>query len=51
MAMAEHKTGTFEEWKAAREELAKLENEHAQRKRGDQESTSMPWATSRSRSS
>jgi len=27
----EHKIGTREEWKAAREELAKLENEHAER--------------------
>ena len=29
--MPEHKTGTREEWKAAREELAKLEKEHAER--------------------
>ena len=29
--MAEHKVGTREEWRAAREELAKLEAEHAQR--------------------
>ena len=29
--MAEHTTGTREDWQAAREELAKLENEHAQR--------------------
>jgi predicted dithiol-disulfide oxidoreductase (DUF899 family) len=28
--MAEHKTGTREEWQAARDELAKLEAEHAQ---------------------
>ena len=27
----EHKIGTREEWKAAREELAKLENAHAER--------------------
>jgi predicted dithiol-disulfide oxidoreductase (DUF899 family) len=29
--MAEHKTGTREEWQAARDELAKLEAEHAER--------------------
>jgi predicted dithiol-disulfide oxidoreductase (DUF899 family) len=29
--MAEHRTGTREEWKAARDELAKLEAEHAKR--------------------
>jgi predicted dithiol-disulfide oxidoreductase (DUF899 family) len=29
--MSEHKTGTREEWQAAREELAKLEGEHAER--------------------
>src|SRR3954468_16090281 len=29
--MAEHKTGTREEWEAARAELAKLEGEHAER--------------------
>src|SRR4051812_36479838 len=34
--MAEHKVGTREEWQAARDELAKLEAEAAQRKRGDQ---------------
>jgi predicted dithiol-disulfide oxidoreductase (DUF899 family) len=28
---SEHKVGTREEWQAAREELAKLENEHAER--------------------
>ena len=28
--MPEHKTGTREEWQAARDELAKLESEHAQ---------------------
>jgi hypothetical protein len=27
--MPEHKTGTREEWQAARDELAKLEAEHA----------------------
>jgi predicted dithiol-disulfide oxidoreductase (DUF899 family) len=29
--MAEHTIGTREEWKAARDELAKLEAEHAER--------------------
>ena len=29
--MPEHKTGTHEEWKAARDELAKLESEYAER--------------------
>jgi hypothetical protein len=29
--MAEHKTGTREEWQAARDELAKLEAEQAER--------------------
>ncbi len=29
--MAEHKVGTREEWQAARDELAKLEAEHAER--------------------
>src|SRR6185437_8327572 len=29
--MPEHKIGTREEWQAARDELAKLEGEHAQR--------------------
>src|SRR6478672_12028358 len=29
--MPEHKTGTFEEWQAARDELAKLEAEQAER--------------------
>ena len=29
--MPEHKIGTHEEWQAARDELAKLEGEHAQR--------------------
>src|SRR5918995_1891487 len=31
MTMPEHKIGTREEWQAAREDLAKLENEHAER--------------------
>jgi predicted dithiol-disulfide oxidoreductase (DUF899 family) len=30
MAMTEHKTGTREQWQAARDELAKLESEHAE---------------------
>src|SRR5688500_7202120 len=30
MTMAEHKTGTREEWQEARDELAKLESEHAE---------------------
>jgi predicted dithiol-disulfide oxidoreductase (DUF899 family) len=42
--MTEHKTGTREEWQAARDELAKLEAEQAQR---DQEITQrrleLPW--------
>lgn len=42
--MPEHKIGTREEWQAAREELAKLEAEHAER---DEEIKSkrrdLPW--------
>jgi predicted dithiol-disulfide oxidoreductase (DUF899 family) len=42
--MADHKTGTREEWEAARAELAKLEAEHAERNREIQEKRrELPW--------
>ena len=43
-AMAGHKVGTQEEWEAAREELAKLETEHAElgRKAAEQR-RELPW--------
>jgi predicted dithiol-disulfide oxidoreductase (DUF899 family) len=42
--MADHKTGTREEWEAARTELAKLEAEHAERNREIQEKRrELPW--------
>jgi predicted dithiol-disulfide oxidoreductase (DUF899 family) len=42
--MSDHKTGTREEWKAAREELAKLEAEHAQRNEEiKQKRRELPW--------
>ena len=42
--MAEHRTGTREEWEAARAELAKLESEQAERNKEITESRrSLPW--------
>jgi predicted dithiol-disulfide oxidoreductase (DUF899 family) len=42
--MAEHKTGTREDWQAARDELAKLEAEHAQRNdQLKQKRRELPW--------
>ena len=43
--MPEHKIGTREEWQAARDELAKLEAEQAEPKRGDRPSSGveLPW--------
>ena len=42
--MAEHKTGTREEWEAARAELAKLEAEHAERNNEIKEKRrELPW--------
>jgi predicted dithiol-disulfide oxidoreductase (DUF899 family) len=42
--MAEHKTGTREEWQAARDELAKLEAEQAQRNEEiKQKRRELPW--------
>src|SRR3954468_24757794 len=43
-AMAEHKTGTREEWEAERAELAKLEAEHAERNNEIKEKRrELPW--------
>jgi predicted dithiol-disulfide oxidoreductase (DUF899 family) len=42
--MPDHKTGTREEWQAARDELAKLEAEDAQRKQEiEQKRRELPW--------
>ena len=42
--MAEHKVGTREEWQAAREELAKLEAEHAELgRRATERRRELPW--------
>jgi predicted dithiol-disulfide oxidoreductase (DUF899 family) len=42
--MAEHKIGTREEWQAAREELAKLENQHAERNQEiKKKRRELPW--------
>src|ERR687891_2067677 len=42
--MSEHKTGTREEWKAARDELAKLEGEHAELDRKIiEQRRELPW--------
>src|SRR3954447_7131845 len=42
--MAEHKTGTREDWQAARSELAKLEGEHAQlNEKIKQQRLELPW--------
>ena len=42
--MPEHKTGTRDEWEAAREELAKLEAEQAERNKEIREKRrSLPW--------
>ena len=42
--MAEHKVGTREEWQAAREELAKLEAEHAELgRKAAEERRKLPW--------
>src|SRR5215211_448020 len=42
--MADHKTGTREEWQAAREELAKLEAEQAERNQEiRQKRLELPW--------
>src|ERR671917_236909 len=42
--MPEHKTGTREEWQAAREELAKLEAEHAELgRKAAQKRRELPW--------
>ena len=42
--MSEHKTGTREEWEAARAELAKLEGEHAERNNEIKEKRrELPW--------
>jgi predicted dithiol-disulfide oxidoreductase (DUF899 family) len=42
--MPEHKTGTREEWQAARDELAKLENEQAERNEEiKQKRLDLPW--------
>src|SRR6476646_1508787 len=42
--MATHSTGTHEEWQAARDELAKLEAEHAERTREiTQKRRELPW--------
>src|SRR5260370_32959191 len=42
--MTEHKIGTREEWRVARDELAKLEAEHAERNETIQENRSdLPW--------
>src|SRR5690349_16447859 len=43
--MPEHKTGTSEEWQAARAELAKLEAEHAEREAEiTKKRRELPWA-------
>src|SRR4029079_8741441 len=42
--MPEHKTGTREEWQAARDELAKLEAEQAKRNEEiDKQRRDLPW--------
>jgi predicted dithiol-disulfide oxidoreductase (DUF899 family) len=42
--MTDHKTGTREEWQAARDELAKLEAEHAQlTQKVNQQRRQLPW--------
>src|ERR671910_785033 len=42
--MPEHKVGTREEWQAAREELAKLEAEHAELgRRAKEKRRELPW--------
>jgi predicted dithiol-disulfide oxidoreductase (DUF899 family) len=42
--MADHKVGTREEWKAARDELAKLEAEHAELgRRVTEQRRALPW--------
>jgi predicted dithiol-disulfide oxidoreductase (DUF899 family) len=42
--MTEHKTGTREEWQAARDELLKLENEHAERSEElARQRQALPW--------
>jgi predicted dithiol-disulfide oxidoreductase (DUF899 family) len=42
--MAEHKIGTREEWQAARDELAKLEAEHAELgRRASEQRRQLPW--------
>lgn len=42
--MAEHRVGTREEWRAAREELAKLEAEHAELgRRATEKRRELPW--------
>src|ERR687891_1241405 len=42
--MSEHKTGTREEWKAARDELAKLEAEHARLgQKVTEQRRQLPW--------
>jgi predicted dithiol-disulfide oxidoreductase (DUF899 family) len=44
VAMPEHKTGTREEWEAARAELAKLESEHAERNNEiKKQRRELPW--------
>src|ERR1700747_1547115 len=42
--MPDHKIGTQEEWQAARDELAKLESEHAELgQRGSEKRRQLPW--------
>src|SRR5436190_9506981 len=42
--MPEHKTGTREEWQAARAELAKLESEHAElHQKVNEQRRQLPW--------
>src|SRR5437773_12507371 len=42
--MSAHKIGTREEWQAARDELAKLEAEHAELgQRGTEQRRQLPW--------
>ena len=43
MTMSEHKVGTRDEWQAARDELAKLEAQHAELNEEIKGSGSTPW--------